>query len=341
MFWKRSFVGALDQSLPSFTADHLIICSMTKLPGALSPTLHHSPLPYLALLANAFLWGISWWPFRQLNELGLHSVWATAFIYGFAVLLITLWRPGAWRLIVVYPGVMWIMLCSGLNNVAFNWAVQEGEVVRVILLFYMMPVWATLLASWLLKEAITWRSVLQIGLSLIGAALVLWRPEVGLPLPRSLHDWLGLIGGACFAGVNVLLRKYADVPSEARSLAMFGGACLVAVIFALSLGPSGRIPYPPQPAWPWLVSLSVFALCLLVGNLGLQYGASRLPAQTTAVVMLSEVVFASGSAILFGAETLTPYAVLGGLLIIGSALFGSMSPSPKSSLPNRSIRPAE
>jgi drug/metabolite transporter (DMT)-like permease len=298
-------------------------------------------LPYLALLSNAFLWGISWWPFRQLNELGLHSVWATALIYGLAVIIITLWRPGAWRLMLMYPGVLWIALCSGLNNVAFNWAVQEGEVVRVILLFYMMPVWATLLARWLLQEAITLRSVMQIGLSLCGAALVLWRPEVGLPMPRSLHDWLGLMGGACFAAVNVLLRKYADVPSEVRSLAMFGGACLVAVLFAFVLGPSGRIPYPPQPQMLWVVSLLIFASCLLVGNLGLQYGASRLPAQTTAVVMLSEVVFASGSAVLFGAETLTVFAVLGGLLIIGSAVLGSISASPKGLPPNHSIRPAE
>jgi drug/metabolite transporter (DMT)-like permease len=298
-------------------------------------------LPFLALLTNAFLWGVSWWPFRQLNELGLHSVWATAFIYGLAVLLITLWRPGAWRLILVYPSVLWITLCSGLNNVAFNWAVQEGEVVRVILLFYMMPVWATLLARWLLKEAITTRSVLQIVLSLCGAALVLWRPEVGLPVPRSLHDWLGLAGGVFFAGVNVLLRKYADVPSEVRSLAMFGGACLVAVLFALVLGPSGRIPYPPQPQWLWVLSLSLFALCLLVGNLGLQYGASRLPAQTTAVVMLSEVIFASGSAVLFGTETLTAYAIWGGLLIIGSALLGSIGVKQKPSPPDHSKHPVE
>lgn len=309
---------------------------MTKLAGP-----YLLSLPYLALLLNAFLWGVSWWPFRKLNEYGLHSVWATAFIYGLAVVLITLWRPGAWRLILVYPSVLWIMLFSGLNNVAFNWAVQEGEVVRVILLFYMMPVWATLLAGWLLKEAITRRSVLQIGLSLCGAALVLWRPEVGLPVPRSLHDWLGLVGGACFAAVNVLLRKYADVPSEARSLAMFGGACLVAVIFALALGPSGRIPYPPQPQWVWVLGLSVFALCLLIGNLGLQYGASRLPAQTTAVVMLSEVIFASGSAVLFGAETLSPYAIVGGLLIIGSALLGSLSGVSTPSPPSRSKHPDE
>jgi drug/metabolite transporter (DMT)-like permease len=74
----------------------------------------------------------------------------------------------------------------------------------------------------------------------------------------------------------------------------------------------------------------------LVGNLGLQYGASRLPAQTTAVVMLSEVVFASGSAILFGTETLTVFAVLGGLLIIGSAFLGSLMARAAPSAPNHS-----
>lgn len=296
------------------------------------------PWPYLALLTNAFFWGISWWPFRKLNEFGLHSLWATAFIYGFALLLVTLWRPRAWRLTFAYPALWWIFICSGLNNVAFNWAVQEGEVVRVILLFYIMPVWATLLARWLLKEAVTGRSVLQICVALTGAALVLWRPEVGMPFPKSLHDWLGLFGGACFAAVNVLLRRDADTPSEARSLAMFGGACLVALLAGLIMGPalgplvglSGRVPYPPAFDSTWVLGLTVFASCILLGNLGLQYGASRLPAQTTAVVMLSEVLFATASAVWLGDETLSANALLGGGLIITSALLSALPRTSRS-----------
>jgi drug/metabolite transporter (DMT)-like permease len=286
-------------------------------------------LAYLALLSNAFFWGISWWPFKRLSELGLHSLWATAFIYAVAVVLMLIWRPRAWRQLVAYPSVLWIALCSGLNNMAFNWAVQEGEVVRVVLLFYLMPVWATLLARWLLNEPITGRSLMGIGLSIVGAVMILWRPELGLPMPRSLPDWLGLLGGACFAGTNVLLRKYADTPSEARSLAMFGGACLMALAFALVLSPSGRVPYPPAPTMLWIVGLTVLSLALLVGNLGLQYGASRLPAQVTAVVMLSEVLFASVSAVLFGEETISLMAWIGGILIIGSAVLGARAKAPQ------------
>ncbi len=284
-------------------------------------------LPCLALLVNAFFWGLAWWPFRRLDALGLHSLWATAFIYGLGTVLVTLWRPRAWRALVAHPVLAWIMLASGLNNVAFNWAVQEGEVVRVILLFYMMPVWATVMARWLLREPVTGVSLLQIALAVGGAVLVLWRPGLGLPVPRNLPEWLGLFGGFCFACVNVLLRRHADTPNEARSLAMFAGACAVAVVAGLALGPSGRVPLPPAPQLGWVLGLSLLAVTLMFGNLALQYGAARLPAQTTALVMLSEVIFASVSSVLIAGEVLSPYAVMGGVLILASALLSALAPA--------------
>ena len=51
----------------------------------------------LALVFNAFTWGVSWWPFRQLEAAGLHPLPATVLIYLLAVAVITLARPAAWR----------------------------------------------------------------------------------------------------------------------------------------------------------------------------------------------------------------------------------------------------
>ena len=45
-------------------------------------------LPALALLINAFVWGVSWWPLRELQGAGLHPLWATVLIYAVAVGLI-------------------------------------------------------------------------------------------------------------------------------------------------------------------------------------------------------------------------------------------------------------
>lgn len=67
----------------------------------------------------------------------------------------------------------------------------------------------------------------------------------------------------------------------------------------------------------------MLAGCFLVSNLSLQYGAARLPANVTSVVMLSEVVFASASAVALGGAGLTAPLLMGGGLIIGAALLAA------------------
>jgi drug/metabolite transporter (DMT)-like permease len=62
----------------------------------------------------------------------------------------------------------------------------------------------------------------------------------------------------------------------------------------------------------------------LASNLSLQYGAARLPANTTAVVMLSEVVFASASAVALGAGTFGLREAVGAAMIVGGALLASV-----------------
>lgn len=112
-------------------------------------------LAVAALSFNALTWGVSWWPFRELHALGLHPLWATVLIYALAVLAISVWRPGAWGVLLRTPVLWLLVLASGTTNASFNWGVTVGDVVRVVLMFYLMPVWAVLLARLLLGEALT------------------------------------------------------------------------------------------------------------------------------------------------------------------------------------------
>ena len=132
----------------------------------------------LALCVNAFVWGTSWWPFRQLEAAGLHPLWATVMIYALSATLIATLRPQAVGQVLRTPALWVLVLASGTTNAAFNWAVTIGDVVRVVLLFYLMPLWAVLLARWLLHEPLTRRAGLRVLLALAGAAIVLW-PDGG------------------------------------------------------------------------------------------------------------------------------------------------------------------
>ena len=297
-------------------------------------------LAALALVYNAFTWGVSWWPFRQLHASGLHPLWATVLIYSLSLLAITLWRPAAWRQLLRTPTLWWLILASGTTNAAFNWAVTLGDVVRVVLLFYLMPLWAVLLARLLLGEPIRGSALARVGLALAGAALILATGKgtgvgvgldtgtvaatgtgLGLPIPQSLAEWLGVLGGLTFALNNVLLRREAAQPPESRALAMFLGGVIVAGGLALLL--HGTVPLPPAPAWPWVLGILAMGLWFFSSNLALQYGAARLPANVTAVVMVSEVLFASVSAIVLGAGSLSWPLVVGATLIISASLLSA------------------
>ena len=277
-----------------------------------------------ALVFNAFSWGVSWWPFRWIASQGLHPLWSTTMIFAFAVAVLSVARPKAWAELLRTPSLWVLVLASGTTNACFNWAVTTGDVVRVVLLFYLMPLWAVMLARLLLGERLTQLAGLRVLMALAGAAIVLWPAEgSGWPLPQTLPEWLGLLGGFSFALNNVMLRHQAHRTEGARALAMFAGGTLVAGTLALLLGAQGLVLAPPPPAWGWMLGALGLALWFLLANLALQYGASRLPANATAVVMISEVFFASASAVVLGAGHLDATLLAGGTLIVIAALLAA------------------
>src|SRR5574343_215632 len=282
------------------------------------------------LLLNALVWGLSWWPFKQLQQLGLHPLWATALVFGLAYAALALWRSPAqhpsstWR---QHPGLWWLLIASGLTNVGFNWAVTVGDVVRVVLLFYLMPAWSVLIAWLLLGDRPTRGAIARLLLALVGLFIVLHQPGTPWPVPESLADVLALLSGLSFAVTNALLLKLKDSPDKARMQAMFGGGALMATGAAVVASASAlaTMPLAWHPDWIWPVL--ALSLAFVGGNLALQYGAARLPAHTTALVMLSEVVFASVSSVILGASTWDHRTLLGGALILLAALLSILMPS--------------
>ena len=284
-------------------------------------------LAVAALLLNAMVWGVSWWPFQTLQAQGLHPLWATSLVYGLCLVVVWALRPQAARGWRQHPWLWLLILASGRTNVGFNWAVTIGDVVRVVLLFYLMPAWSILIAWWLLGEKPTRRAGLRLVLALAGVAIVLKKPDTPWPVPESTADALALMGGFCFALTNALLRKLHDSPEPARMLAMFGGGAVMATLTALAGVGLGMMEPFPAVSTAWAPQVLLLSLAFLIGNMALQYGAAKLTAQTTALVMLSEIVFASLSAVWLGGAQLSANTLWGGSLIVCAALLSIWPPS--------------
>jgi drug/metabolite transporter (DMT)-like permease len=302
-------------------------------------------LAVLALALNALVWGLSWWPLHQLHAYGLHPLWATAAVFALATLVLCFISPQGWRHFKEHPQLWWLMAASGLTNIGFNWAVTTGDVVRVVLLFYLMPTWALLLAWWMLGERPTRGALMRLSLALLGVVLVLKTPESPWPLPQDLPDVLALLAGFTFALTNIWLLRLQHTPESSRMVAMFGGGALMATVCAAVATFAGVIPAVDvvslnsfddstlQALATWAPYVAGLSFAFLISNFTLQYGAARLSAHTTAMVMMSEVVFASVSSVALGASTLSWRIGLGGGMIVLAALLASQAHTTKETTP--------
>ena len=284
-------------------------------------------LPFLALMSNALIWGTIWWPLRQLQAQGVHPVLATALVYVVLFTGLLLVKPGAARIARLHPLLLLLAFTAGTTNVLFNWAVATGDVVRVVLLFYLMPAWSVLLAWYFLGEKPTKYSILRLVLAFAGVVIVMvpagatWH---GLTADLSLPDALAIVGGFTFAGTNVVLRSQYRVAGEARMLAMFFGGVVAAGLMSVLGVATGVIPALPDWHWGWALGVLGVAVLIMLSNWTLQYGAARLAATTAAVVMLSEVVFASASNVLIDGAALPGRLLLGGALVLSAALIAAI-----------------
>ncbi len=273
----------------------------------------HIGLPVWSLILAATLWGIFWYPLRLFNDQGLSGLWASLFMY-----IGTLAVGGPWLVKYRHAFVrsplllLGIALTSGWTNIAFTLAVIEGPVLRAILLFYLSPVWATLMAWLFLKESHGLRVWLVLAIAMTGAIIMLWEAHLGYPWPQSGADVLALSAGIAFAMVNILTRYTGFIPLQAKTTAAWLGGIGVAGVVIVA------IQVPLQVLDNTIISYAVLygAIGMVLMTITVQYGVTRLPVHRSSVILLFEVVVGAISAYLLANEILYLREWLGGALVL-------------------------
>ena len=272
--------------------------------------------PVLGLLYGATFWGLVWYPSRLLEGMGMQGAWLTLVAYATAFLVFTPFVRFASEGLRRQPGdVLSLVLAAGWTNVAFVLAVLEGEVLRVLLLFYLSPIWTVILGRWLLQEVLNWRTWLMLGLGVSGALVMLWDPAVGR-VPVNHADLLATSAGLAFAVNNVMTRRITGLGVRAKTHLAWFGVVLVSTVFLL-VRSSGL---PQAPATAWLGTMALGAGGFMLSTLAVVYGVSHMPVQRSAVIMLFELVVGALSAWLLANELVSIQEWLGGTLILTAAV---------------------
>jgi len=279
-------------------------------------TQHTSRFAIVCLLSAATLWGIFWYPLRWLEQYGLHGVWITFLIYcGTLVYSIPILFMRRHEFLLQPGKLLLISLSSGWCNTAFILAMIEGEVVRVVLLFYLSPLWATLLARLVLKENLQASAWWLLLMAVAGAMLMLWSPQAGYPWPQSRADWLGLSSGLAFALMNLFVHMANRVSIQTKTVSAWLGVILVAG-FAILF----RQENQAQIALNSMAYAVLIGITLMGGMTWLVvYGVTHMPVHRSAVILLFEVVAASVSTYALTSERLSIREWLGGAAVVLAA----------------------
>lgn len=275
--------------------------------------------PTLALLAGAAFWGVVWYPYRILAAAGLDGFWSTLFTYGGALVAGCVLFPRALRsLFPLSPLAVVMGLAIGWSNLAYVLAVLQADVMRVLLLFYLAPLWTVPLARVILGERLDHFGFLVMALAFAGALTMLWRPELGAPWPSSHGEWLALLAGFLFALGNVLVRRIQQLGDAAKSIMIWAGVTIAALVHLPSAGSGAALAW--QAASANVAIVAAIAFCLLGMGLSLQYGLSRLPANRAIVILLFELVVAAIAAYVLAGELMRPQDWAGGALIVAACV---------------------
>lgn len=268
------------------------------------------------VFATGAFWGLYWLPVRALEELGLAGAWGTVAITAAAVVLLSPVALMRWRTISrAKPLALASVALGGAAFALYSIGFVYGRVAIIILLYFLTPVWSTLIG----RYAMGWHThrmrVLAIVIGLLGLVVML-SANGNAPMPRSAGEWMALFAGLLWSVATTGIRAKPDLGSfEAAFIFAFGATVTAFLLAPLleswpagissgSLGDVLGVAFATGCAW-WALSIS-----------GLMWATVRLEPARVGILLMAEVLVGAASAAMLADEHLRSLEIAGGALVV-------------------------
>jgi len=276
--------------------------------------------PSAILFMAAALWGLYWIPLREVQADGLTSTWSVAFF-------------NACPLFVLVPYVLWkrktqmrhlraaalIGLLTGVGLSFYASGLVFSSVIRATLLFYLTPIWSTIIGVVWLSEELRPGRIAAIVLGLGGLWLLLTGNDATTQ-PLNAGDLMALLSGVFWGFGAAGMKKWPEVPTALTATGQFVVTGLFCSFLALAVFGD---TVPTMSTFVAALPVAFLASVLvLLPSLFAIFWASRLvfPGRV-GILMLSEALVAILSAsLLLPEETMTFWQWVGGVVIILACL---------------------
>lgn len=291
--------------------------------------------PELTVAISAAIWGLFWIPLRAFEDHGLGAEWITLsqFIAPLIVLspfVILRIRKQQRTGIEQYKtgllvGAAFVFYCESL---------LLTDVVRALVLFYVMPAWGTLIEVGFMGRRFTVFRGLALVLSLSGLLTIL---GLGSHIDFSMNtgDIMALLSGIIFTigATRVRQSEGVSVFEQLFAFFLFGSIISVVMIF-LPFTSTETLP-TAQLLWELMPWFTLMALGFLIPVMwGLYWGSQYVDPGRLGILLQLEAVVGITSAALWAGEIFGLREALGAILVISAGIVEVMG-NKNSSKSNR------
>lgn len=270
----------------------------------------------LVLALSSIGWGLTWLPLKGLNGMGLDGMQLILIAFASGSLILAPWlikQFSSWKNSIHF--MLMIALAGGIANASFQTAMYHGDVIRVMILFYMLPVWSVLGGKLFLKEKIDLVRIVAVTLCLSGAYIILdiWNTSWG---GITWIDILALVSGMGLATTNILFRFTQNIPVMSKvTVVFFGCTVLIGISFTLT-APASTV----ADNYAILLAIAYGAVWLTLITIGTQWAVTQMEAGRSSIIIVMELVAAVVSVALLTNAELKLYEIIGGLMVISAAI---------------------
>ena len=271
----------------------------------------------LIIVVSSCAWGLYWLPLRSIEQSGIVGSWSIVLVNACPLIILVpliffnLDKLKKYPKPIFFAGIM-----IGAAFTFYANGLVQTSVIRATLLFYLSPIWSTIIGIIWLNERLTIARVISIIVALIGLILLLYDFRNQETAMLNFGDFSSILSGLFWALGASILKKWSNLPIIPLTAIVYFSTTSISILLAIvvykapipSLALIGQ-NFPIAFIWSVIVLLPSFCIIFRISQI-------LFPGRV-GILMMSEVAVAVISAkILLPEEQMVILQWIGALAIL-------------------------
>ena len=188
----------------------------------------------LIIVVSSCAWGLYWLPLRSIEQSGIAGSWSIVLVNACPLIILVpliffnLDKLNKYPKPILFAGIM-----IGAAFTFYANGLVQTSVIRATLLFYLSPIWSTIIGIIWLNERLTIARVISIIVALIGLILLLYDFRNQETTMLNFGDFSSILSGLFWALGASILKKWSKLPIIPLTAIVYFSTTSLSILLAI------------------------------------------------------------------------------------------------------------